>query len=208
MRFLLLRIVLADPPLDPSGDEARSALRRELLQAQYHDQNVVQRIIDWFDRRLGGLIEATSASPAISTLLAMVILVVLVLGLALLLSRARRTARAAQEQRSVLTGEVVTARELRARAEAALAQGRFEDAVVDAFRALTVRQVERGRLADAPGATAHEVARSLADEFPGQGARVSAAAAIFEQVLYGDRSADRAQAASVLRLDDDLTVRR
>jgi hypothetical protein len=208
VRSLLLTSVVADPPLDPTGGDARSALRRELLRPEYNDQNVVQRVIDWFERRLGGLIDATSTSPVISTLLAMVILVVLVLGLALLVSRVRRTARVAARRRAVLTDEVVTAGELRTRAQAALAAGRFEDAVVDGFRALAVRQVERGRLADSPGATAHEVAASLASEYPDHDSRVSAAAVLFEQVLYGGRPADRAQADSVLRLDDDLAVRR
>ena len=68
----------------------------------------------------------------------------------------------------------LTAAELRARAERALAEGRYGDAVVDGFRALAVRQVERGRLDDLPGATAHEVAVALAAEHP---ARASASTA-------------------------------
>ena len=72
----------------------------------------------------------------------------------------------------MLTDEAITAAELRARAEAALAEGRHEDALVDGFRALAVRQVERGRLDDTPGATAHEVAGVLAREYPDRGPRV------------------------------------
>ena len=33
----------ADPPLDPSGSEARAKLRRELLHPEYHQQNLLQR---------------------------------------------------------------------------------------------------------------------------------------------------------------------
>ena len=80
--------------------------------------------------------------------------------------------------------------------------------MVDAYRALAVRQVERGRLDDTPGATAHEVARALAAEYPHQRPRVDASAALFDAVLYGDRPASRDQAAGVLALDDELaTVR-
>lgn len=200
--------LLAGPPLVPSPDESRSALRRELLKPEYHDQDLVGRVFSWISRRLNGLLDAASGAPAVSTLLAMVILVVLVLGLALLLSRARRTARTTRERRTVLTDEVVSAAELRARAEAALAAGQHEEAVVEGFRALALRQVERGRLPDSPGATAHEVASSLATEFPGQATDVAAGALLFEEVLYGDRPADRARAASVLALDDALAVRR
>ena len=108
----------------------------------------------------------------------------------------------------MLTDEVVTADQLRARAEAALAAGRPEEAVVEGFRALTVRQVERGRLGDSPGATAHEVAVLLAAEHPPLAERVDASALLFDSVLYGDRPATPEQARSVLALDDDLVVRR
>ena len=87
-------------------------------------------------------------------------------------------------------GRPVTAAELRARADAALAEGRHGDAVVDGFRALAVRQVERGRLDDAPGATAHEVAAALGAAYPAAARpRSTRSAALFERVLYGDRPA-------------------
>ena len=210
MSPLLLSVAtrLPDPPLDPSGSEARSKLRRELLRPEYHQQNVLQQVFTWLQRKVNSGINRASEAPPLSTFLTMVIFVALALALAWLISRARRTATAREQKRVVLTDEVVTAAELRARADAALEAGRFEEAVVDGFRALTVRQVERGRLSDAPGATAHEVASTLADEYAASADRVNASAALFDAVLYGDRPATREQAASVLALDDDLTVRR
>ena len=101
----------------------------------------------------------------------------------------------------------LSAAELRARAERALAEGRNEEAVVEGFRALAVRQVERGRLDDLPGATAHEVAIALAVEHPLARDRVDGTAALFDAVLYGDRPASSAQATSVLELDDQLAGR-
>ena len=112
------------------------------------------------------------------------------------------------DERAVLTDEVISADELRARAEAALADGRHEDAVIDGFRAVATRQVERGRLADTPGATAHEVALALGLEFPHLRERFGDGGALFDAVLYGDRPASAAQAASVLALDDELLARR
>ena len=197
-----------DPPLDPSGSEARSKLRNELLHPEYHQQNLLQQILTWIERRVTRGIDAASQAPPLSTLMAMLLFVALVAGLAWLASRARRTARDRGEKRAVLTEEIVTAAELRARAEAALAAGRFEEAVVEGFRALAVRQVERGRLTDTPGATAHEVADLLAAEYPSSRDRMQAGALLFDQVLYGDRPATREQALSVLALDDDLVVRR
>jgi hypothetical protein len=200
--------LLLDPPLDPSPDEARSLLRRELLKPEYHDQNLLQRIPTWVDRQVNRGLDAASGAPPLSTFAAMVLLVLLVGALAWLLTRARATARTERGQRAVLTDEVVSAAELRARAERAFAEERYVDAVIDAYRALAVRQVERGRLDDAPGATAHEVALALAAEYPHQRPRVDASAALFDAVLYGDRPASRDQAAGVLALDDELATAR
>ena len=54
---------LADPPLDPSGDEARSLLRRELAEPEYNDTNLIERI-----RALGrcGCSTTASAPPRTS----------------------------------------------------------------------------------------------------------------------------------------------
>jgi hypothetical protein len=197
-----------DPPLDPSGSEGRAKLRRELVRPEYHDQNLIQEIFNWLARKLNGGLERAQQAPPLSTLAAMIIFVALAAALFWLASRARLTARERDDSGAVLTEEVVTADELRARAEAAMEAGRFEEAVVEAFRAIAVRQVERGRLTDAPGATAHEVADILAGEYTALADRVRASASLFDAVLYGDRPADREQAGSVLALDDDLVVRR
>jgi len=196
------------PPLDPSGDEGRSWLRRELLHPEYHQQNLVEQVINWLQRQVQRGVDAASHAPPLSTFAAMVVLLLLVGGLAWLLSRTRRTAHRATERGPVLGDASVTADQLRGRAEAALAEGRHADALVDAFRALAVRQVERGRLDDVPGATAHEVAVALAAAYPEQGGRVDGSAAAFDAVLYGHHPAAREQAAGVLALDDELAARR
>ncbi|MFC6344503.1 hypothetical protein ACFP8W_21150, partial [Nocardioides hankookensis] len=92
---LLLRVLTADPPLDPSGDEAHSLLRRELAHPEYHDGNLFLRLLDWLDRELNGLIDSAADTPPLSAFAAIVAFLLLGLALAWLLSRARRTARAA-----------------------------------------------------------------------------------------------------------------
>lgn len=200
-------ILPLDPPLDPSPDDASSLLRRELLHPEYHDRDLIGQVVSWLDRLVDRTVDAASQSPPLSTFAAMVVFLLLALGLGWLVSRARRTARAARERGPVLTEEVVTAAQLRARAEQALAEGRSADAVVDGFRALTVRQVERGSLDDLPGATAHEVAIALGVTHPAQRDLVDDSAALFDAVRYGDRPASPDQAARVLELDDRLAVR-
>lgn len=205
---LLLRIVTAEPPLDPTGDEARSRLRRELLHPEYHERNVFEQILNGLDRMVSSLIDGAAKAPPLSTFAAIVAFLLLGLALAWLLSRARRTPQAARRAGPVVEDAAVTAAELRTAAERALAEGRNAEALVDGFRALTVRQVERGWLDDRPGATAHEVAGALASTYPDQRQRVSGSATLFDAVRYGDRPATRDQAADVLALDDALAGRR
>jgi hypothetical protein len=205
---LLLRAITAEPPLDPSGDEARSQLRRELVYPEYHERNVFEQVLNWLDRMVSSLIDGASKAPPLSTFAAIVAFLLLALALAWLLSRARRTPRAAERSGPVVEDVAVTAAELRSSAERALAEGRNAEALVDGFRALTVRQVERGWLDDRPGATAHEVAGALASTYPDQRTRVSGSAELFDAVRYGDRPATRDQAADVLALDDALAGRR
>jgi hypothetical protein len=206
--LLALSARLPDPPLDPSGSEARSKLRRELVHPEYHQQNLFQEVLRWLTRKVGSGLDQASQAPPLSTLMAMLVFVALALGLAWLVSRTRLTAHERDGRGAVLTEEVVTAAELRTRAEAALAAGRFEEAVVDGFRAVAVRQVVRGRLADAPGATAHEVAEVLAHEYAPMADALHEGARLFDRVRYGDRPATREQAESVLALDDGLVTRR
>ncbi len=206
--WLLVPRRLLDPPLVPTPDEARSRLRRELLRPEYHDQAVLQRLLAWMQRQLGRGLDAAGGSPALATFAAMVVLVLLLGALTWLLSRQRLSARSQTARRAVLTDEVITADELRGRARLALAEGRHEDALVDAFRAVAVRQVERGELDDTPGTTAHEVATALGLRFPDRRDDVHRGAALFDAVLYGDHPAGREQAEQVLGLDDVLAVAR
>ena len=199
--------MLLEPPLDPSGDEARSLLRRELLHPEYHQDNLVLRLVDWLARLLDRGLTQARELPPLTTFAAMLVGLLLLGAVGWLVTRARRVRRAPRERRPVLTDEHVTAADLRARAERALAEGRYAGALVDAFRAVAVRQVERHRIDDLPGATAHEVAVALAEVFPGQAADVHRCAGLFDLVLYGGRAATRAQAVDVLGLDDRLRVR-
>lgn len=191
------------PPLQPSGEEGRRLLRDELLRDEYH-RHLLQRLLDWLVRRVESGAGAASGTSGVAAFVTMLVAAVLVVGLALLLSRVRRDRRHRAGAAPVLGDDRPSATELRRRAQAALDDGRFGDAVTDGFRALAVRQVERGTLPDRPEATAHEVAASLAAAYPVQGERVGRTADLFDATLYGDRPAGAEDAAGVLALDDTL----
>jgi hypothetical protein len=201
-------MLLPGPPLQPSGDEGRRLLREELLHDEYHRQHLLQRLLEWLLRRLEGGVGAASGTNGVQTFVTMLVGAALVLGLVLLISRVRRDRRQRERAADVFAGDGPSAAELRRRAETAHAAGRLSDAVLDAFRAIAVRQVERGRLDDQPGATAHEVAASLATTYPDQGQRVVRGADLFDATLYGARPAGPHDATSLLELDDTLAESR
>lgn len=190
--------------LDLPPDEARSAFRRELVRPEYQERDLLGRILRWFDRQLVGLVDSAAAVRPLTLVAAMVILVLLVVGLVWLLSRLRRSGRHAGEPGPVLGTERASAEELRRRARTAFEEDRYDDALVDGFRALVRSQVERGVLPDSPGATAHEVCEQLEASDPAYEGAVRRCGRLFDEVLYGDRPATREQAGSVLALDDRL----
>ena len=192
------------PPLDPSGDEGRRLLRTELLHREYHQQNLWQRLLDWLGRLFDRSVGAASGTSGVTAFVTLLIGALLLAGLLVVLSRLRRDRRQRVRPPALLPDDRPSAAELRRRAEASLAEGRHQEAVVDAFRALAVRQIERGRLDDQPGATAHEVAARLAASYPQEGSRVGRTADLFDATLYGDRPATRDDASAVLGLDDTL----
>lgn len=199
-------------PLDPSGDQARSLLRHELAKPEYVRSGIVERILRWLDRTVGHATESAGHVSLLTTLATIVVVLAVVVGILLVASRARRTTRAAAADRAVLTDSSTTAAELRSRAEAHLAAGRHDEALVDAYRALARRQIERGVIDDIPQATAHELARAITAAVTGPAAthvgEVAGAADLFDAVMYGDHPASRDQAARVLALDDVLAGRR
>ncbi|MBM7516245.1 DUF4129 domain-containing protein [Nocardioides nitrophenolicus] len=202
-----LALVRLDPPLDPSGDEARRELRRELVRPEYYQDDLLGRLTRWLDRLISRTVDAASGSSALATAAAFVVVLLIVGGVLFLASRARRTATGRSAQAPALTDEVVSADRLRARAEAALVAGDPAAALVDAYRAAAVRQIERGRIEDLPQATAHELAGALVAVFPEHRSAVLHGADLFDGVLYGERPATSAQAAELLALDDLLAGR-
>ncbi len=199
---------LPDPPLVPTPEQGRELLRRELLDPAYHQDDVMQRLLDWLRRWVLDVLDAASNAPPLSAFAAMAIGLLLVLALMWLATRARTAPHRRAGADSVLLDASVSASQWRARAERALTEGRHSDALIDGFRALVARQVERGRLDLVPAPTAREVTHALRSAYPDQAAEMSEGARLFELVLYGDRRATPEQAAFVLALDDELAVAR
>lgn len=204
--------VVQQPPLDPSGEEARRLLRRELTDPEYYDRNIVERLLTWIGRTVDRAVGAAGEVAPLIYFAAILAVVVLAAGVIVLASRVRRTAQTRVERaRPALGDEVTDAATLRHRARAALAAGDARSAVIDAFRALAVDQIERGVIVDRPQATAHELALAIGATLSSDrvlATRVVDAADLFDLVLYGDHAASPDQARQVLDLGDLLAGQR
>ena len=193
--------------LRPDPGPARAWLRHELSRPEYHRSLLEQlfgRLGDLWDRVRGAALDATP----LSTAAAAVVLVLLLVVVTLLVSRVRREPLRRLDDGQVLVPGGGSPDEHRARAEAALAAGAVDRAVVEAFRALALRALARGVLEERPGLTAHELAADLEPAFPEQAGPLRRSALLFDQVFYGDQPATGRDARSVLDLDDTLRTAR
>lgn len=193
--------------LDPDPDTARSWLAQELAGNAYQDRrSLLQRFLDWVGQRLSDLQSTpgrggVSLPPFVIAVLAGLVVVALVV----LATRVRRERRAVGTPSATVLGDsTLTAAQLRERAERALAEGRYDDAVLDLVRAAARDADDRTLLTDAPALTAHEVGVRLSQVFPDHAAAVTRATDRFDAVAYGRLAASREDAVDVRTTVDTL----
>jgi hypothetical protein len=198
-----MTVLPLDIPIDLDADPARELARAVYAAAR---PPLLQRVLQWISDRVDDLLalaQGVSAGGAWGVLVLVVVAVVVAVVVRRRLGRfARTSARSA-----VVDGAVVrTADEHRALADAAAADGRFDEAVRETMRALVRGLEERALLDERAGRTAGEVAREAAAVLPEAADAVAAAAHLFDETVYGGRTAD-ADALGRMRAADD-TARR
>ena len=193
--------------LDPTPPEARTWLRQELDDSDYQSpwlDTMSRWIVDQLRKLLEGAGHLTDLSPVITVLMALVVIALLVW----VVPKVRREPAIAVSGGAVLEDVTTTARRYRDQAAQALRDGRYDEAVLDGFRAIAKDTSDRRVLNDAPGRTAHEVSLALASPFPDHADRLSRAADLFDAVRYGHRRASAHQASQILELDAELVTTR
>ena len=188
--------------LDPSPDQAREWVTRELARPEYPHPSLLDRFLAWLGERLDGLVSVASGS-GVGVLVAVLVAGILAVVLVAALTRVRRDPAAPGAEAGVLDLPD-DADSLRRRAEQALDDGRPDDAAADAARALARRCVERGLIDDSPGRTTHEVFGEVAARFRESSTRLHDAADLFDRVVYGRHGTDAAAARDLLELEDAL----
>jgi len=193
--------------LRPDPDQARTWLERELAHPEYQ-RSLTERFLSWLGDLWDRLTGVTSGASDLWTGTAVVLLVLLLVLLAVAATRLRREPAARRDAAALLDARETSPDEHRARAEAALREGRHDDALVEAFRALASRSLRRGLVDERPALTAHELAADLTLAFPDRAADLVEAAALFDRIFYGHQRATAGAATAVLALDDALRTAR
>jgi uncharacterized protein DUF4129 len=196
-------IVLA---LFPDPDQARRWLGDELSRSDYQE-SLLERFNRWFNDLIGSIGEATGKVGLMNPVLATVLLVVFAGVIAFALSRLRRNVTVAGRQGSVLVEAQQSAEQHRRAADEALRQGRWDQAVVEAVRALASGLVERGLLPEKADLTVHELVESAAALYPSLAARLRGTGVTFDETRYGDRPAVEQQARDAVALELETSRR-
>ncbi|MFD3518431.1 DUF4129 domain-containing protein [Streptomyces sp. NPDC058657] len=195
-----------DIPVDTPRVPAREAAERELSDPRYHenDPNLLQRALDSFWDWLGSLFDSASgATPGgmLGLVVVSVVVVLLLLGLWWRLGTPRRTPAASD---ALFDDQPRSAADHRAAAEAHASAHRWNPAVQERMRAVVRALEERTLLDPRPGRTADEAAAEAGRSLPGHAARLRAAARSFDDVTYGNRTADETAYFTLRDLDLDL----
>jgi hypothetical protein len=201
---------LLDVPVDVGRGEAAAAARRELSKAVYADArpSIPQVVLTWVLQKLAELLsKAASAAPGgalgLVALLAIVALVAVVV-----IRRVGGLRRAETDDVPVFVGRPRSAADYRAAADAAAAQGDWDEAVRQRFRAVVRSLEERDVLDPRPGRTADEAASDAARAMPSCAAGLRAAAQSFDDVAYGHRPRDQRSDDELRELDRRLAATR
>ena len=193
--------------LDPTPVEARDWLEQELHRSDYQSpwlESAIRWVLDQLRRLLDGAGHVAGLSPLITVLVALVVIALL----AWVLPKVRRESVVARTGGAVLEDLTITSQHYRDLASRSRRERRYDDAVLDGFRAIAKDMSDRRVLDDAPGRTAHEVSLALAQPFPDHTGRLARAADAFDSVRYGHRRATADQAGEVQRLDAELVKTR
>lgn len=204
-------VIAAATPLDPTADEARRLLIRELSAPEYAAaqptllDRIAGAIRDWFESlTFGGL----SGPPALGIFVVLGI-VVIALVLAFFLFGMPRL-----QQRSRVTGElfgvndVRSADELRAAAQQLASRGDYAEATAEMFRAIARGLSERAVLTTTPGTTAHDFAARAAAGFPDFREQLAQSATAFDAVRYLGRAGSADAFTATADLEQSLRATR
>lgn len=193
-------------PVTPDADTAREWARDELSKPEYASQGTswFERFLEWVEE-LFNSVESLGGNLGPLWTFVLVALAVAIVGVVvwLVLGPLRRSRRR-RVQGGMLDDDERSAQQMRDAALAAQKNQDWDTAAMEWYRASVRSMEERGRLADSPGATAHEAAQLIAEAAPAVASDAAQSAHYFDVARYGSGGLGEAQAAQTRATFDAL----
>lgn len=204
--------MLASLPLDPlpvpshSPDEARRVVDDVLADPRYRvpEPSLLDRIMKWFEDRLGDLVGTLFDTGAGSLFAWLIIGTALTVTIVLLLRATGSVRRDRAPSIATMVELTRTPAEWRDEAAELEAQGRWKEAMRCRYRALVGELVALGHIPELPGRTAGEYRRDVAERDPAAATAFSDASDLFELAWYGDLPTGADERDRFVRLEADI----
>lgn len=199
---------LLDVPVDLGREEAHRLAIQELAKPEYHvdDPGLFQRAVTWVIDKITDLLDkASQVVPGGPWGLAVIALVI-VLVIAAVLWRGGPVRRSSAAESALFVGRPRSAAEHRAAADRAATAARWEEAVLERYRAIVRSLEERTVLEPRPGRTADEAAAEAGIALPLLAQNLADAASTFDAVVYGGRPATATDDRFLRELDRAATA--
>lgn len=158
IRSTAISLVCTEVPATPRADEARQRAEQELARAEYREGSVLGRLLERIWQAISGSEINGAQMPLVGRIIVIAALLLLILSVLWLL-RALWRQRRRPHATEALFEEILASADHAERAREAAAQGEWNRAVLEEFRALIRHLDESGLLTDYPGLTAQEAAQ-------------------------------------------------
>jgi Domain of unknown function (DUF4129) len=190
----------ADPVTRPG---AQAAARAEVAKSAYHrdDPSWTSKVINWVVKRFEKVLDAGLRHAPGHTLGSVLVVIVVTLVIVVVVWRVGVLRRTAHGSDAMFDIEEVTAQTHRERARRFAADGDWAETIREYLRAIARELEQRGVLDPRPGRTAGELARDAGVQLPALADDLRAAAAVFDAVWYGGRTATATDGERLRALD-------
>ncbi|MDO5672182.1 MAG: hypothetical protein Q4G30_04900 [Actinomycetaceae bacterium] len=208
--FASLRSV--EIPVEPDAQEARQWLKDELARPIYHEEkNLLARFIEWIMKVLkldipDGIpaMEIPAQFLAIALILAMVLIIAILFITGIVRPNKRLNT---GKDSAAIFDDARSRQDFLSAARLAQAQGNFDIAFIEYFRALVRLMDNYGWIQEMPGLTAREAMSTATAYAPEYGVDFMALAVVFDGVTYGSQSAKDSELLLCQQMDSVVNSR-
>ncbi len=201
---------MSGPPLLPGRGEAARAAQEELSKQIYQQAqpSMFERLLQWLQDRFADLVGQVSSVVPGGWWGLVVIVVLFALLVVLVRWRSGGLSRTGSVRPAVFGQAAKTAAQHRAAADRAAAQGLWDEAVLERFRAVVRQLEERAVIDERPGRTADEAALDGGRVLTDCAATLRQGASLFDDVVYGSVPAGPVADQSLRALDESVRAAR